>query len=239
MSSEQRRPKIGPTAPTGSFTSKEKIVDKIQEDKIRELENAQADAKKAEAEAAEQRRIEAIDKLLPKEVNASFGEVPFEFFKERFQTVWTQIAEKTHLTRGFCTYTFDVAPGLSVTIRTLKSGEMKFLRRFTPTTDPAENPAQYMDEDSLFRNVRFVIAVTEFDGNPMPDIEIPKKRLLKDEDLEEWLGTKAVADRFDWVDDLPEELTDAVAGTFVDLSIAYRNALQENLKNQFAPPSHS
>ena len=240
MSDEQKRPKIAPTAsPGGSFTSREKILGDIQEEKIRELENAQADAKKAKAEADEAERIKAIDKLLPPDVSASFGELPYAIFKERYQTVWNQVSEKTHLTRGWCDYTFEAAPNLQATIRTLKSKEMKFLRRFTPTTDPAENPAAYMDEDSLFRNARFEIAVTTFAGTHRPAVEIPKKRVHTEKDVEEWMNSKPVADRFDWVGDLPEELTDTIAGIFMDLSLAYRFALQENLKNQFAPLSRS
>lgn len=239
MTDETRKPRIGPAKPQGSFMSREKIIGEIQEDKIRELENAQADAKKAKAEADEKKRLDAIDKLLPLEVTTSFGEVPYEVFKERFQSVWDQVARKTHLTSGFCTYTFEAAPDFYVTIRTLKNREMKFLQRFTPLTDPAENPAKYLDEDTLMRNVRFVLAVVDYGGNPMGDIEIPRTRVLSDEDVTEWLKSKTVASRLDWVDDLPAEFADHVTGTFVDLTTAYRFALRENLKNQFAPPSPS
>jgi len=235
---ETRKPRIAP-ASGGSFTSREKILDNIQEDKLRALETSQADAKKAKAESEKKSRLDAIDKLLPSDVNASFGNLPFNIFKERFQTVWDQVAEKTHLSRGYCDYSFEAAPNLQVTIRSLKSGEMKFLRRFTPATNPSEDAATYMDEDTLFCNVRFAIAVSNFDGNHLPSISVPKRRLLTKEDTDAWLDDPDVRSRLDWVDDLPEELKDFIAGVFVDLTIAYRFALQENLKNQFAPPSHS
>ena len=38
MPDEPRKPKIGPAKPTGSFVSKEKILDKVNEDKLREME---------------------------------------------------------------------------------------------------------------------------------------------------------------------------------------------------------
>ena len=240
MPEEQKKVKItAPRAatPGGSFMSREKVLGDIQEQKIRELETAQTNAKEAKATEDEQKRLDAINKLLPEHVASSIGEVPYDFFKAQFQTVWDQVAEKTHLSSGYCTYDWEVAPGVSVTIRTLKSGEMKFLRRFTPITDPSEDPAQYMDEDSLFRNVRFVIALMSFDSYELPALSIPKSRRLTKEMIDEWMQDAQVNDRFDWVDDLPEELGDKISGVFVDLSLAYRFALQENLKNQFAPPS--
>lgn len=228
-----------PTAPTGSFVSKEKVIGDIQEKQLKALERSQDDAKKAKADEKEQKRLDAIDKLLPKEIAASFGDVPYDIFKERFKSIWDQIADKTHLARGYCVYAFSPLPNVTVSIRTLRSGEMKFLRRFTPSTNPTEDPARYMDEDSLFRDVRFVMAVTLFDGGELPEIPIPKERILSKEDIEEWMKDRQVSDRFDWVDSLPEELTGTIAGAFMDMSLAYRYGLQENLKNQFAPPSHS
>jgi len=242
MAEEPRRPVIRPpqkSGSQGSFVSREKVLGDIQEDKIRALENAQADAKRGKAEADEEKRVAAINKLLPDEVAASFGDLPYAIFKERFQTIWDQVAEKLHLSRCYCTYTFEPSPNTSVTIRTLRSKEMKFLRRFTPVTDPADSPAQYMDEDSVFRYVRFVIGVTEYDGNEMPEVTLPKKRLLTPEDMEAWMEDKYVSDRLDFFEDQPEELSDRIAGAFMDVSMAYRYALQENLKNQFAPPSPS
>ena len=238
----QKKITIGPKKtgpPTGSFVSREKVLGEIQEQQLDALERSQDDAKKAKSEEDEKKRVEAIDKLLPKDINASFGEVPYAIFKEKFQSVWDQIADKSHLARGFCTYTSEPAPNVEVSIRTLRSGEMKFLRRFTPNTDPMKDPSMYMEEDSLFRSVRFVLAVMAFDGNDLPEVEIPRSRMVSGEEVEAWLEDKQVKDRFNWLDVLPEELTDTIAGAFVDLSLAYRYALQENLKNQFAPPSHS
>jgi hypothetical protein len=239
MTEGQRKMNIGPKAatPGGSFTSRDKILGDIDEQKLRSMENAQSDAKQAKTDADEKERLDAIDNLLPKEVGSSFGEVSYAMFKERYETVWTQVADKMHLSRGFCIYEWEVAPDVSVMIRTLKTGEMKFLRRFTPVTDPAEDPAKYLDEDALFRNARFVIAVTRFDGQELPDVDVPKARILTQDIVTAWMNDTPVSDRFDWVYDIPEELGDKIAGVFVDLSIAYRFALQENLKNQFAPPS--
>lgn len=239
MSDAPKQVKIGPkaTTPAGSFMSRDKILGDIDEAKLRSLESSQVDAKEAKATAEEQKRIDEIDALLPKDVPSSIGEVSYAFFKQRFQTVWDQVAEKTHLTSGYCTYTWEVAPGVNVTIRTMKSGEMKFLRLFTPTTDPVEDAAKYLKEDSLFRTVRFVMGVTMFDGSDLPTIPTPRPRVVEDDTTAKWLTAPAVAQRFDWADDLAEELTDKIAGVFVDLSTAYRFALQENVKNQFAPPS--
>lgn len=235
---DQRKVVIKPkSVPSGSFVSKEKIIGEIQEDKIREMERAQDDAKQAAVDEAEKQRLEAIEALLPKTVGASFGEVPYAVFKDRFKTVWSQVTEKIHLAHGCCTYAFEPAPNLPITLRTMKNREMKFLRRFTPATDPGDDAAKYMEEDTLFRNVRFIIGVTHFDGTELPALPIPKNHVLDADVTSKWLEDPHVSKRLDWAEDLPEELMDVVGGAFLDLTMAYRYALQENLKNQFAPPS--
>jgi hypothetical protein len=53
--------------------------------------------------------------------------------------------------------------------------------------------------------------------------------------VEKWLALPDVKARHAFLDSLPDEIVEVMSGVLSDIVVAYRLALTENLKNQFAP----
>jgi len=219
--------------PHGSFVSQGLIKDRIDATKAEKAVNtAQTDAEKAKGEAEEKRRLDEINKLLPEKVtSSSLGEVSFDTFKSRYKDIWSQVENKDHLARGFCTFECEMAPGLKVGFRTFKSGELRQIRRFTSSTLPNQDFHKYLDEEYRYRTVRLMVGITSYYGKDMPTVPLE----FPEGSVEKWLALSDVKARAAWLDDLPDEVVESMSGTLTDVVLAYRLALTENLKNRFAP----
>lgn len=229
----QKDAEIGAAGPgmeqsRGSFTGA-KALDNIQRKRTEEAIERGRSGEKGEGEKDEKQieRERQIDELLPKEVASALGAVSFETFKRMYKGVWDQIESKEHLAKGFCAHTKEIAKGLSVTFRTLRANETQVVNQFAP--DPNDNFKKYVGDDSEYRKIQLAIGIKEFDGKENPPIELPKG------DFKEWKESQAVKERFNWIDGLPEELVAIMSSVLGDVTIAYRLALRENLKNQLAP----
>lgn len=230
----QKDAEIGPAGAgteqsTGSFTGA-KAIDDIQRKRTEEAVARGRSSEGAEEEKDEKQveRDKKIDDLLPKEINSALGTVSFETFKEMYKEVWEQVESKEHLAKGFCTHTREIAKSLSVTFRTLRARETQIVNQFAP--DPQQREfGKFVDSDSEYRKIQLAIGIREFDGRENPPIELPK------DDFEAWKKSQSVVERFRWVDGLGEELVAVMSGILADVTIAYRLALRENLKNQLAP----
>jgi hypothetical protein len=219
----------GQDMPTGSFTGS-KAIEKIQRKKAEEaVERGMAKEKEGGEEDKKQSENDRkIDELLPKEVNSALGMVSFAQFKDMYKEIWEQVESKEHLSKGFCTHTRDIAKNLPVTFRTLRTNETEIVNQFAP--DPNDqNFSHYMSTDSMYRKIQLAIGIKEFDGRESRTLELP------DDDFDKWKKSTVVVERFNWVDGLPEELTAIMSAILADVTIAYRLALRENLKNQLAP----
>jgi hypothetical protein len=224
---------VGPPTPreastTGSFGAS-KAIEEIEQRRAAEAieRGKSADAEKGEKEEEQSERDKEIDKLLPKEVTSALGDVPFDIFKEMYSGIWEQVESKEHLAKGFCTMRKEIATDLPVVFRTLKTNETHLVNQFAP--EPGGEIRKYLDADSEYRKIQLAIGVMEFDGRESAPIETPTGS------VEEWKDSQVVKERFDWIDGLPEEITALMSAVLTDVTIAYRLALRENLKNQLAP----
>lgn len=213
----------------GSFVPAAAIQDKIEAHKAAtQINQASTDADKAKDDAKEVARLKEIDDLLPKEVFCSVGKLSFDTFRQRYKTVWEQVANKDHLARGHCVFTHEIAPSVKVIYRTLRGNEMRFLSRMAPSTSATVDRVKFSDEGYQFRLMRVILGVTEWDSRALSPLPIPT---LADR-VEDWLVLPDVSARMKMFEGLPEELLDLMAGILSDVSNAYHYALQENLKNQ-------
>jgi hypothetical protein len=216
----------------GSFVSAAAIQEKIEASRAaEEINKSQTDAEKEKADAREAERIREIDALLPEMVMSCLGEVSFETFKKWYKPIWDQIASKDHLARGYCIFENEPAPNLKIGYRTLRGNEMRILSKLSPTTLPTVDTVKYAEESYLFRFVRLALGVLGWDGTQLAPITAPKAGV----DTREWLKTPEVASRIEFLESLPDEVVDVMAATLSDIAQAYRLALQENLKNRYAP----
>jgi len=71
--------------------------------------------------------------------------------------------------------------------------------------------------------------VVAFGGRELPGLPMPES------DLESWKKLQIVKGRLEMFDNFSEEIVDGLAGLITDTIFAYRLALQENLKNRYAP----
>lgn len=219
--------------PPGSFVSKGALTEAVEAAKAAEAINqTQSDTEKAKQAAAEKARVDEIDKMLPKEVFCFLGKVSFDLFKTFYKAVWDQVENKDHLARGYVIVEKAVAPHLNVIVRSFKTKEMRLLTQFSPVASPETATAKYADETFTFRNARLALGILSFDGKDLGALPLPSEA---DKDLEKWMALSSVKARIEMIESLPEELVDAIAALVNDTILAYRFALQENLKNQFAP----
>lgn len=216
--------------PSGSFVSQETIRDGIDASKASEAVNqAQTDSEKARKDAADQKRIDEINKLLPEEVFCVLGKVSFRLFKQIYKTVWDQVENKDHLARGYVICERELSPGLPVQVRSFRTKEMRTITQFSPVTSPEGSQTKLADETFTFRNVRLALGVVAFGGRELPGLPMPES------DLESWKKLQIVKGRLEMFDNFSEEIVDGLAGLITDTIFAYRLALQENLKNRYAP----
>jgi len=220
--------KVGPS-PMGSFTGAHAIarIERERAEKAIEEGEKKAEASKEEDVEKDEREKE-IDKLIPSKITTSIGPMPFESFKRWLSPIWDQVASKEHLARGFCTVDRDIS-GIHVVFRTFRSREMRIINSFSPVSNPDTDFSKYLDEDATYRAIQIVFGITEFDGKTVPQVKFP------DGDLQTWRDSEDLKARLNWVDALPEELLSLMNAVLGDVTIAYRLALRENLKNQLAP----
>lgn len=220
--------------PSGSFVSKDKIVEAVQAQKAaEEINRTQTDVEKEKAEAADKARIEEIDRLLPRRVLSSYGEISYETFKSFYASIWEQVKEKEHLAIGYCTFVGEALPGVTVTLRTLRTRENRAILRWMPVIEPGGNILN-QEADAYYRSVRLALALTNFDGNDLPPL--PE---ISPGDPDAWIKQPMVAQKIEWLDKLPEEVVFHLGGVLADVTNAFRLALRENLKNLSAPLSRS
>jgi len=222
---------VGPhrETPTGSFTGAHALdrIERERAEKAIEEGKRKAEAGK-EVEEEKDERDKEIDKLLPAKITSSIGPMAFDSFKKWYSSIWDQVVSKEHLARGFCTMTRDIS-GISVVFRTFRSKEMRIINSFSPVSNPDSNFGKYLEEDAAYRAIQIVFGITEFDGKTVPQIGFPTG------DLQAWREGADLKARLDWVDTLPEEMVSVMNAILADVTIAYRLALRENLKNQLAP----
>lgn len=219
----------GSDQPTGSFTGS-KAIDEIQRRKTAEAveRGRSGEGASGEKDPKQTEKDRKIDELLPKEISSAIGTVSFDTFKEMYKDVWEQVDSKEHLAKGFCAHTSEIARNLSVTFRTLRANETQIVNQFAP--DPKESDfSKYMASDAEYRKIQLAIGIKIFDGKESAPLELPKG------DFDEWKQSQIVVERFNWVDGLGEELVSIMSAVLGDVTIAYRLALRENLKNLLAP----
>jgi hypothetical protein len=209
--------------PRGSFISEAKVKEAIQAGKAAEEEKPPSQEEDAPEE-------EEKDENIPEKVNSALGFIPYKTFKKVYKEVWEQVKSKQHLAQGYCLYTEEMAGGVEVTMRTFRTGEMKILRRLAPAANPDTDFQKYLDEDMEHRSFQIILGLVRFDGQDLPEIPLPTG------DIGKWRKSDEVQARLRWVDDLPEEMTALLGSVLADVTIAYRYALRENLKNQYALP---
>lgn len=216
----------------GSFVSASEIRDKIDAQQAAvQIAQGQTDAEKEKIAAQEAARLKEIDELLPKELICSVGRMSFDTFKRRYKTIWDQVSSKDHLARGYCIFEHEAAPGVKTSYKTMRSVEMRLLSRVSPTTPAATDPIKYADEGYQYRLVRVAMGVLEWDGRQLAPLPLPGSS----DPVGAWLALPDVAARLKMFENLGDELLDLLLGTLNDVTNAYRLALQENLKNQYAP----
>lgn len=218
-----RDPEINP-GPKGSF---------ISEDKVKEMiggENPKTEKPPSDEEAKEPEESEegAPENDVPERINSALGVVSYKTFKRRYKEVWDQVEDKRHLAQGFCLYSTAIAEGIDVTLRSFRTREMKVLRRLAPTANPDTDLQRYLEQDFEHRSFQIILGLVRFEGVDLPEIPLPES------DIETWKKSEEVQSRLRWVDDLPEMVTELLGGVLADVTIAYRYALRENLKNQYA-----
>jgi hypothetical protein len=226
--------------PKGSFVSREALESQLRQhrDTEKSIEGAQAAQDESKVEAEKRDRNIKIDEILPETVFSVLDDevpLPFQTFKAVYRVIWDQVADKTHLARGYCTFDTPIN-GVSIRLRTLKTFESKALQRLIPSPAMANNNyEEFVVRQSNFRDARVVTGMMSYDGQEMADLGV----MLKSKMPLDWLASSEVVERKEFLDTLPEAVTDMIAGTLSDISRAYRLATRENLKNLLAPLLHS
>lgn len=192
-------------------------------------------AAQAGVEAAQETADQEQEKKIAKEIEAKLppmiasdllGEVSYSVFKRAYQSVWTQIAEKRHLTAGRIMFETQLA-GAPLVVRSITQREQRALAYYQPAP-PGMDGATSQERTAriLESNVRrLVVQVSAINGMTFPAFK------LSENTREAWEQDKGVQQAYDVVQDWDPMVINHLLALINDLDQAKYYALVENLRN--------
>jgi len=230
-------------ASAGSFQSKEKIEEQIRRDRTEQAAKAaQNERLKEEAESEGEEKKEDSPTAIPKKVPCAVHgkEIPFEKFRKRYEDVFDQVKDKVHLSRGCVEFSASVGGGQRIKVKTLSSGEQKFVSHMSKATNSGFSKA--VDQDEFYRWT-LIFALIQY-GTQNVSVAAPPRvfssgpfQEKSEEDVEAYLGLgeiesdSKVREKLDLIDSLPQMVYNEITGIVVDVMQATSLAIQEDVVN--------
>lgn len=208
----------------GSFVRPPDIAASIAA-KEKAVESLAAKTKGPTLAEAKEKAVEDLDKAvtaqLPEEVVTAAGTLPYATFKSRFEDIYEQVADKSHLLNGRVTHTFTIS-GMSITMRSLKNRERSAL---LPLLNPGQTDADTAKNDMAYRAYILTLAISRIGEVSFPDLK------LTPDTLNTWMANEQIKQAVEFLCDMDESFFTILFALFMDLNTAKHYALVENLKN--------
>lgn len=217
----------------GSFASREKIEEKIRQDRA-EAQSTDAEDS-ASTESTEETAKEREEAGLPEKVmcGAEGKEIAFDEFRVMYTPIFDAIRDKVHLSRGWVDYGTQVA-GQRVRIRTLTTGEQKFVSYMSKATNSGFSSS--VDQDEFYR-WSLMFSLTDY-GAQNVSVSSPPRVFsngpLSDpsaDEAEEYTKKELVSAKLKLLDDMPYAVYDRLIGVMVDVFFATQLAIREDMVN--------
>jgi hypothetical protein len=208
----------------GSFVRQSDIAKSLS-DKQKAVESLADKTKGPSLAEVKEKAGEELDKAitsqLPEEVLTAAGPLSYNAFKARFEDVYAQVSDKSHLMTGRVTHTYTLS-GMSITMRSLRNRERAAL---LPLLNPGSNDAETAKNDVKYRTYLLTLAVARIGDVNFPDLK------LTPDTLEAWLSNEKIKQAEEFLSDMDESFFTVLFALFMDLNTAKHYALIENLKN--------
>jgi len=227
----------------GSFSqSPANVNEQIKRDRAAEAVKAKA------TEDAERNKLAAdntpgdaetdgeLPLALPKFVESSVhGRLSFENYRKKYETVFDQIRDKVHLTKGYVELKIEIS-GQKISLSSLTKGQQRFVN-FIARGDASMAKMPSVDEQDEFGRWFLLMAITSAGAK---DVRLPKPPRIsssafgKDQtevDIKAYLADEQVKSKLEWLDDLSHEVYQHLFNVVTDLMTAVFLAVREDLLN--------
>lgn len=202
--------------------------------KAKDLEDKERD--RLAKENVEKEAVEEQPSVLPKFVDSAvFGRLTFDHFREKYLTVFEQIRDKVHLTKGAVDFNTEIS-GQKISLSSLTKGQQRFVN-YIARGDASMSRMPSLDEQEEFGRWFLLVSITTAGAK---DVRLPKPPRISssefekdrtDKAIEEYLKNEKVLSKLDWLDDLANEVYQHLFNVVTDLMTAVFLAVREDILN--------
>lgn len=226
----------------GSFSKSPNAVnEQIKRDRAEAAMQAKADEEKERDKVAKESGNQEAGEgeqpaTLPKFVDSAvYGRLTFEHFRDKYLSVFEQVRDKVHLTKGYVEFTTEVG-GQKISLSSLTKGQQRFVN-YISRGDAAMTKMPSLDEQEEFGRWFMLMAVTTAGAK---DIRLPKPPRISSSDFEkeatdkavqEYLKNEKVQSKLNWLDDMANEVHQHLFNLTTDLLTAVFLAVREDILN--------
>lgn len=174
--------------------------------------------------------------ILPETVDSAvYGTLKFEDFKEKYESVFDQVRDKVHLTKGYVEFETELG-GQKIALSSLTKGQQRFVN-FVARGDASMTKMPSLDEQEEFGRWFLLMAITKAGAK---DVRLPKPPRISSSDFEKdktedavkaYLEDKQVESKLTWLDDLANEVYQHLFNIVTDLMTAVFLAVREDVLN--------
>jgi len=174
--------------------------------------------------------------ILPKHVDSAvYGKLTFEAYREKYLSVFEQVRDKVHLTKGYVEFNTEIS-GQKISLSSLTKGQQRFVN-YIARGDAAMTKMPSLDEQEEFGRWFLLMSITSAGAK---DVRLPKPPRVSSSDFEkdktdrtirEYLDNKQVESKLTWLDDLAQEIYQHLFNVVTDLLTAVFLAVREDILN--------
>lgn len=226
----------------GSFSKSPNAVnEQIKRDradaavKAKELEDKERD-RLASENTGKAEEVGEQPSTLPKFVDSAvYGRLTFDHFKEKYLTIFEQIRDKVHLTKGAVDFHTEIS-GQKISLSSLTKGQQRFVN-YIARGDASMTRMPSLDEQEEFGRWFLLVSITAAGAT---DVRLPKPPRISssefekestDKAIEDYLKNEKVRSKLVWLDDLANEVYQHLFNVVTDLMTAVYLAVREDILN--------
>lgn len=189
----------------------DKVLRAIEEDALAKKATTAANSDPEDTEEFD------LSSLLPEKVRSIIGEIPYELFKSRYESVFEDILNGEHLVSGYVLFSLQIGK-IAVSVRGLTKKEAAFCASFySMENDDQFAAAMGLDEASRYRLALSVRSVNSMTFPVLPAVG------------SDWMNDDTVKQVLDTIDGWDETFTMTLVNLLGDIEEAKRLAIQESL----------
>jgi len=156
------------------------------------------------------------------------GPVEWEVFTKEYSQIFSDIANKVHLTQGYIEYRKEISKGYVIGFKSLTSQE----------DDLATQLQQLLQENDVLK-WRIILALTMLGSESFnPKLDIPTRVYTDTQDqwdhkLLTWAQNDQIQGRVKVLNDMPSVLLNYVSEAYANFTIAFQQAILDDVNDPF------